>query len=416
VTFAPGDVEGIVHVAVRGDTAVEPDEALTVGLSEPVGASIGDASAPVTITDDEPLVVSVTSPSVTEGDGGSVPATFTVSLDDAPPAGSSVSVDYALSGVTATVPGDVAALNGTLTFGPGEKVKQVTAQVQGDTEDEGDEAFRLGLSNLSGTGGRVVLRGESSVATIDDDDDATPPPPPPPPADATAPVTTASGAPVSWATQNVTVALAATDEAGGSGVKQIAYTVAGVAKTVSGASASIPVTAEGSTTITYHAVDNAGNVEADKTLVVRIDKTAPTVTCSSSPKTLYPADHKLVPITATVKVTDGRSGPAGFTLTSVTSNEPDDAPGTADGATTGDISGWSVGTADTSGQLRAERSTTGRGRVYTLTYVARDVAGNTRTCTTTVTAPVACTHAVARKAARAVKQARREYARRLHRR
>jgi hypothetical protein len=32
-----------------------------------------------------------------------------------------------------------------------------------------------------------------------------------------------------------------------------------------------------------------------------------------------------------------------------------------------------------------------------------------------VTAPVACTHAVARKAARAVKQARREYARRLHR-
>jgi len=310
------------------------------------------------------------------------------------------------------VPGDVAALNGTLTFAAGEKVKQVTAQVQGDTEDEGDEAFRLALSNLSGTGGRVVLRGESSVATIVDDDDATPPPPPPP-ADTIAPVTTASGNPAGWSAQNVTVTLAATDQ-GGSGVKQIAYTVAGVSKTVAGASATIPVTAEGATTIAYRATDNAGNVEAEKTLVVRIDKTAPTVTCSASPKTLYPADHKLVPITVTVKVTDARSGPAGFTLSSVTSNEPDDAPGSADGATTGDITGFSLGTADTSGQLRAERSTTGHGRVYTLTYVARDVAGNQRTCTTTVSVPVGCTGLKAIKAKRAVKKARREYAR-LHR-
>jgi hypothetical protein len=151
---------------------------------------------------------------------------------------------------------------------------------------------------------------------------------------------------------------------------------------------------------------------------VRIDRTAPTVTCSASPKTLWPADHKLVPITATVKVTDSRSGSAGFTLQSVTSNEPDDAPGSADGATTGDIAGWSAGTADVSGQLRAERSTGGHGRVYTLTYVARDVAGNQRTCTATVSVPVGCTGAHALKAAREVQHARRKYARhhRLHRR
>ena len=375
---------------------------------------MGDAFAALTIADDEPLAVSVASPSVTEGNSGSVPATFTVSLDDAPPAGSSVSVDYKVTGVTATVPGDVAALNGTLTFAAGEKVKQVTAQVQGDTEDEGDEAFRLALSNLSGTGGRVVLRGESSVATIVDDDDATPPPPPPPPADTIAPVTTATGSPSGWSAQNVTVALAATDNAGGSGVKEITYTVASVSKTVSGASASIPVTAEGATTIAYAAKDNAGNVEAAKTLVVRIDKTAPTVTCSANPKTLWPADHRLVPITATVKVTDSRSGPAGFTLTAVTSNEPDNAPGSADGTTTGDITGFSLGTADTTGQLRAERSTTGHGRVYSLTFVARDVAGNQRTCTTTVSVPAGCTGLKAIKAARQVRKARREYAR-LHR-
>src|SRR6185295_20138 len=108
-------------------------------------------------------------------------------------------------------------------------------------------------------------------------------------------------------------------------------------KTVAGSSVAIPVTTEGVTTISFAAKDDAGNVEAQKTHVVRLDKTAPTVTCSATPKTLYPADHRLVPITVAVKVTDGRSGSAGFTLTSVTSNEADDAPGSGDGATTGDI-------------------------------------------------------------------------------
>jgi hypothetical protein len=414
LVIAPGDVEGIVHVAVRGDTVVEPDEALSVGLSNPDNATLGDASAPLTIGDDEPYAVSVTSPTVNEGNSGTTPATFTVALDAAPLAGTSVSVDWKVVGVTASVPGDVAAANGTLTFAVGEKTKPVTVQVQGDTEDEGSEAFRLALSNLVASGDRVVLRGENPVATIVDDDDAPPPPPPPPPpADTTAPVTTAN-APTTWQSQNVTVLLTASDE-GGSGVKQLVYKVGSTTKTVSGATASVPVTAEGATTITYHAVDNAGNVEADKTLVVRIDKTAPTVTCSANPKTLWPADHKLVPITVTVKVTDSRSGPAGFTLQSVTSNEPDDAPGSADGTTTGDITGFSVGTADASGQLRAERSTSGHGRVYTLTYVGRDAAGNQRTCTTTVSVPLGCTGAYALKAAREVHHARRRYATRHHR-
>jgi len=261
-----------------------------------------------------------------------------------------------------------------------------------------------------------VLRGESSLATIVDDDDATPPPPPPPPSDTKAPVTTATADPApnaaGWSKQNVTVKLAATDEAGGSGVKEISYRLTGAttaaSKTVAGSSVSVPVTAEGATTVVFAAKDNAGNAEAEKTFVVRIDKTAPTVTCTATPRTLWPADHRLVPITATVKVTDSRSGQAGFTLTSVTSNEPDDAPGTGDGATTGDIRGFDLGTADVSGQLRAERADAGKGRVYTLTYTGRDVAGNERTCTITVSVPKACTGAAAVTAAREVQKARLE--------
>ena len=70
----------------------------------------------------------------------------------------------------------------------------------------------------------------------------------------------------------------------------------------------------------------------------------------------------------------------------VASNEPDN--GLGDGDVPGDIQGFVVGTPDTSGQLRAERAGGGGGRVYTLTYQVVDVAGNTGTCSATVTVPL----------------------------
>jgi hypothetical protein len=47
-----------------------------------------------------------------------------------------------------------------------------------------------------------------------------------------------------------------------------------------------------------------------------------------------------------------------------------------------DIQGWTTGTPDTSGQLRAERYRTDR--IYTLTYQGIDKAGNTKNCEATV--------------------------------
>ena len=52
-----------------------------------------------------------------------------------------------------------------------------------------------------------------------------------------------------------------------------------------------------------------------------------------------------------------------------------------------DIQGWLAGTADVRGQLRAERAGSGPGRTYTLTYTAKDVAGNSTTASCTVTVP-----------------------------
>ena len=115
------------------------------------------------------------------------------------------------------------------------------------------------------------------------------------------------------------------------------------------------------------------------------DTTPPTMTCTAAPSRIWPPDHRLVDVGVSVVVSDTGSGPAGFTLDSVTSSELDS--GLGDGDQAGDINGFTIGTAGTSGQLRAERSGSGIGRTYTLTYTGRDVAGNTAQCVVTVVVP-----------------------------
>ncbi len=213
-----------------------------------------------------------------------------------------------------------------------------------------------------------------------------------PPSDTIPPITTATPSPApngnGWNNADVTVNLNATDNPGGSGVKEIQFFFSGAqlgSGTVSGSTASVMISAEGTTILTYFAKDNAGNQEAPNTLTIRIDKTSPTLACSVSPNTLWPPNHKMVAVTASVTVTDLTSGSAGFILTSVTSSEPDE--GLGDGDFPNDIQGFIVGTSDTSGLLRAERSGIGNGRVYNLTYEGMDLAGNLATCSVTVTVP-----------------------------
>ena len=204
------------------------------------------------------------------------------------------------------------------------------------------------------------------------------------------PVTTLTAAPppnaAGWNNTDVVITLTATDNA--SGVKEIHYSLSGAqtdSQTVAGNTATFVVSAEGVTEITYFAVDNAGNVEEPKTHTIRIDRTPPTLACSVDRPQLWPPNHKLVPVTATVTVDDGGSGAAGFALIGATSNEPDN--GLGDGDTEDDIQGVTIGTDATTVLLRVERSGQGDGRVYTLTYVGADAAGNTGSCAVTVTVP-----------------------------
>ncbi|MEJ2722769.1 MAG: hypothetical protein P8181_16775, partial [bacterium] len=115
------------------------------------------------------------------------------------------------------------------------------------------------------------------------------------------------------------------------------------------------------------------------------DITPPVITVDLNRTVLWPPNHKMVEICATVEVTDDRDPAPVFVLTSVTSSEPDNGKG--DGNTTDDIQGADTGTDDVCFELRAERRGGGCGREYTIVYTATDAAGNTSSMTVAVRVP-----------------------------
>jgi hypothetical protein len=87
-----------------------------------------------------------------------------------------------------------------------------------------------------------------------------------------------------WTNQNVTVTILATDknDCGKPGeVETVTYEIDGVETEVDGAQASFMLSSEGEHDITYHAKDKKGNRGPDKSFKVRIDKTAPTISCGT---------------------------------------------------------------------------------------------------------------------------------------
>jgi hypothetical protein len=126
---------------------------------------------------------------------------------------------------------------------------------------------------------------------------------------------------------------------------------------------------------------------SDTTTVSVVDTTPPSLQVTLSPTTLWPANHRMVRIDATVIIADSCGGPSPqVVLTSITSDQPDN--GTGDGDTANDIQDAQTGTFDVSFLLRAERSGgSPNGRTYTVTYTARDASGNQTENVTTVLVP-----------------------------
>jgi hypothetical protein len=139
----------------------------------------------------------------------------------------------------------------------------------------------------------------------------------------------------------------------------------------------------GTHTITLRVTDATGKTSTDEVIIQVVDTLPPRVELEFSPSMLWPPNHKMVNVHATVRVDD--CGPVTITLLSVTSNEPDN--GLGDGDTVGDIQDAYAGTADFDFALRAERAGGGSGRVYTIVYKVVDEVGLETIATGTVKVP-----------------------------
>jgi hypothetical protein len=168
LTFNPGETQKSISVVVNGDVSAEQHETFFVNLGGAVNASILDGVALGTIVDDEPRV-SITGATVTEGDAGPVQAQFLIQLDHS--STQVVTVTYSTAAgvgpALATAGLDFTAIaNATVTFNPGETVKNVFVPVLGDLLDEDDETFSV---QLTGAVNAIVLAGTAEGRITDND-------------------------------------------------------------------------------------------------------------------------------------------------------------------------------------------------------------------------------------------------------
>jgi hypothetical protein len=121
----------------------------------------------------------------------------------------------------------------------------------------------------------------------------------------------------------------------------------------------------GTTTVVL-TVSLGGESARDSVLVTVTDATAPSLAVTLNPTLLWPPDHRMVPVHATVSASDACDPNPAIHLVSVDCSEPD--PASFDGA--------DLGAADFDLRLKSERSGGAPGRVYTICYEAVDAAGN----------------------------------------
>ncbi|MBL7768320.1 MAG: family 10 glycosylhydrolase [Flavipsychrobacter sp.] len=140
------------------------------------------------------------------------------------------------------------------------------------------------------------------------------------------------------------------------------------------------VSGAGTTTITLRATDIGGNTSTCSFEWTRVDETAPLIAGLQTDKTILKVpNHKMNEVAVNYTVSDN-CGPVTVSL-AVNSNEP--VNGTGDGNTSPD---WEI-LNNNLVKLRAERSGTGSGRIYTITVTATDAAGNESTASTEVRVP-----------------------------
>ncbi|MGH9967461.1 MAG: Ig-like domain-containing protein [Pyrinomonadaceae bacterium] len=409
VTFSAGSPTATVTVDPETDSTIEPDETVILTLTSGAGYNVASPnSATGTISnDDADVSVTVSPASVAEDGATNLVYTFTRTGFTA----SALTVNFSVGGtaVFGTSPDDYTqtgattytTTSGTVTFTPGSPTATVTVDPETDTTAEPDETVILTLT--AGASYNVVSP-SSATGTILNDDTLV--------SVVVAPTSTAEGGSnlvYTFTRTGPTVsALTVNFSVGGTAAFPADYSQSGAATftpptaTVNfgagNSTATVTVTpltdceVEGPETVQFTVTPGAGYgvgspSSATGTITNTPDSAPPTITLDPNVQmTLWPPNHQY----QTVEVTDfvlsaSDSCDPSVNLNSVyilkiTSDEVEDGAG--DGNTLNDI----VIAADCkSAQLRAERSGSGDGRVYTITFKVKDAAGNFTTATAKVT-------------------------------
>jgi hypothetical protein len=164
---------GLEGKTTTAELVLTVDTAAQVTNTASVSSSTADPR-PDNNTSSFPVLakISINDVSVTEGNSGTTPAVFTVTLQPAN-ATLTATVDYQTTNGTAIAGSDFVATSGTLTFLAGETTKTIAVPVTGDSIAEGNETFNVQLSNVV----NASFQDTAGVGTIIDDDLGGPPAP-----------------------------------------------------------------------------------------------------------------------------------------------------------------------------------------------------------------------------------------------
>ncbi len=173
LTFGPTATQQTFTVTILNDFVIEPDETVTLTLSNPV--AVGTAATPIlgprnpatlTITNDDKAGTIEFSAATYTGSETAGAATIVVSRTGGVAEG--VTVAFATSAGTATAGDDYTETTTVLTFAGGETSKTVTVPIINDGAVESNETVNLTLSSPGG-GGTLGARSTAVLTIVSDD-------------------------------------------------------------------------------------------------------------------------------------------------------------------------------------------------------------------------------------------------------
>ena len=168
LTFAAGQTQQTVQVAIGQDSALESNETFSLTLSSPSAGNIETASASLTINDDDQSTWSIAANASAPIDEGAGSSSFTVTRSGATNNSATVVVNAGGGSATGGMANDYDNTQRTLTFAAGETAKVISVSINNDLLLESVETFNASLTSVST--GVVDSAAASATVTLMDND------------------------------------------------------------------------------------------------------------------------------------------------------------------------------------------------------------------------------------------------------